>query len=622
MTTTRIARESEPSASGPRRQTGPGVLMAVMLFVVGSSAALSIDVVRTGFGIKGDEATYVAMALSAAYDGDLVYEARDIKRFYELYNAGPEGIFLKRGANSRNLDDRLYFGKAYIYSVVAAPFVWLAGLNGLLVFHVVLLSGMFLFGYRFLIAHTPNRLVLPYVIGFFGVTVVPLYAVFLTSEIFNVSLVFYAYFLWFYKEVAPAEDDRVTRWLRGPWTEIAAAVLLGMATFSKPLNVLLILPPVLFALWRCRFRLGLVVGTTFVIVVAAGFAVNAAITGEFVYQGGDRKTFYGDFPFERPDAGFDTLGVTMATNEIVIEEPLGSVAFLTLLGSNLRYFFLGRHFGFLPFFFPGLVAVWLFLRYRKDRRPWQWIILGTVVAFAVSVVIYMPYTWSGGGGPPGNRYFLSIYPVLFFLTPPIISAAPVLTAWLGGALFTAHILINPFVSAKQPYLSVERGMLRMLPVELTMVNDLPINLDAPRARIEYGDPTVLLYYLDHNAYRPDQAGIWIAAQRRADIIVRSGPPLVDLKLTLRSPVANSVDVRLGGASRTVELEPGVSQSVSLKPVGVYARRSWAYLLSVRTENGFVPRLTEAGSSDGRYLGVILDLAATVGEDGTPSLRGW
>src|SRR3972149_5940642 len=58
-------------------------------------------VVRSGFGVKGDEATYVAMALSAAYDGDLAYERRDLERFYQIYRGGPEGIFLKRGGQAR-----------------------------------------------------------------------------------------------------------------------------------------------------------------------------------------------------------------------------------------------------------------------------------------------------------------------------------------------------------------------------------------------------------------------------------------------------------------------------------------------------------------------------------------
>ena len=107
----------------------PGMLAAVFVLVVGSYAALSVDFQRTGFGIKGDEATYVAMALSVAYDGDLVFEARDLERFYRVYNSGPEGIFLKRGATASyqfveafpfvrrktrvdDQPDRLYFGKA------------------------------------------------------------------------------------------------------------------------------------------------------------------------------------------------------------------------------------------------------------------------------------------------------------------------------------------------------------------------------------------------------------------------------------------------------------------------------------------------------------------------------
>jgi hypothetical protein len=607
---------------GRVRRADPGVVASVVLLVVGCYAALSIDVVSTGYGVKGDESTYVAMALSAAYDGDLAYEARDIERFYQFYNTGPDGIFLKRGGNGREADDRLYFGKAYAYSVAAAPFVRLAGLNGFLVFHVVLLAGMLLLGYRFVAARSPDGLSLTYTLGFFGVSIVPLYAVFLTSEIFNVACVFYAYFLWFYKEVAPVDDDSVTSALRGRWTDVAGVVLLAIGTFSKPLNVLLIAPPVLFAWSRRRFGAGVALGAVFVLVVAGGFAVNALITGEVVYQGGDRKSFYGVFPFETPGATFDALGIGMATNAVVIEERLGPIGFLALLGTNLSYFLVGRHFGFVPFFFPGLVAIWLFLRRRVGRTVWGWAILATVVATAVGTIIYMPYSWSGGGGPPGNRYFLSIYPALFFITPPLVTVGPVVVAWLGGALFTAHILLNPFVSAKQPYRSVERGMLRTLPVELTMVYDLPINLAQARSRIEYGEPRVLLYYLDHNAYRPEAPGIWIAAGRRADIIVQSGPPLTDVTFTLTSPVANMVEVRMGGPAVEVELEPGVARRVTLSPEGVYSRRSWAYLLTIRTEDGFVPRLVESGSRDGRYLGVAFTLGVTFGEGAQRSPRGW
>ena len=603
------------------RRADIGVVVIAAMLVVGCGATLSIDVARTTYGIKGDEATYVAMALSVAHDGDLAYEARDIERFYQIYHDGPQGIFLKQGSGDYRSDERLYYGKAFIYSVLAAPFVRLAGLNGLLAFHVLLLSGAVLLSYRFVAARSARRVSLTYALGFFCVSIVPVHMVFLSSDILHVAGVSYAYFLWFYKDVSPPDAEGVAARLHGGWTDIAAAVILGIVTFSKPLNVLLIAPPVLAAWGRGRFRAGLVMGTVFACTVAAGFAVNALVTGELNYQGGDRKTFYGTFPFEHQGATFADLGIGMSTNEIIVEEPFDPARFLELLGTNLWYFVAGRHFGFLPFFFPGVVAGWLFLRERANRSLRGWLILGTVAATAVGTVIYMPYTWSGGGGPSGNRYFLSIYPALLFLTPRIASFGPVAAAWLGGGLFTAHIVLNPFVSAKQPYLGVEGGLLRALPVELTMVNDLPINLDAPRARVEHGDPPVLLYYLDHNAYRPEPPGVWIAAERRADIIVRSGSAIAEATLRLMSPVANAVEVSLGGATQHVALEPGVPREVTLRPEGVYARRSWAYLLSVRSETGFVPRLVEPGSRDSRYLGVALRIAPRFDGSGR-SLRGW
>jgi len=616
-----------------KRGIDPGLALTMVVLVLGSFAALSIDVVRTGFGIKGDEATYVAMALSVAHDGDLSYEAEDIERFYRTYKTGPEGIFLKRGTEvsyqitqtfpfikretqSEESKVRLFFGKAYAYSVAVAPFVRLAGLNGFLFFHVLLLSGMLFLGYRFLVARSPKSVSAVYVTGFFGASIVPLYTVWWTSDIFNVACVFVAYFFWFYKEVAPPAKSKIGELVRSHWSDVLAVLLLGIATYSKPTHILLIIPPVSVAIWRHQFTRGVLITLGFACTVAAAFAVNAGITGDFNYQGGDRRTFYGHFPFEQPDDQFETLGVAMATNQVVVEERLSPGSWLKLLFTNLWYFFFGRHFGFLPFFFPGILAVGLFFWRRSSWHVWQCAIFLTVVLSAVAIVIYMPYTWSGGGGPSGNRYFLSIYPALFFITPPLVSITPAVVGWIGGALFTAHILVNPFLSAKQPYLTAQQGALRMLPVELTMVNDLPVMLEtAPsRARIRYGDdPALSLYFLDHNAYLPDPSGIWIAGGERSDLIVRSAEPLLKVEITLRAPIANEVDIAFGGDEKTVELTGRGPEKIVFKPKGVYSRRSWAYFLSIRTERGFVPRFLSATSEDSRYLGARLNLQATVNQ---------
>lgn len=622
------ARPSSGKATGSRWRD-PGLIAAIVLVVTGSVVALSIDVPRTLMGIKGDEATYVAMALSLAHDGDLVYERQDEDRFFSIYNGGPSGIYLKKGVRSsfhvdgvfpyihretypEGRDDRLYFAKAYMSSVFAAPFVWVAGLNGLLWFNVILLTGVVWCAYHFIVARAPVFVALPYALAFVGASITPLYVVWLSSEVFNFALVFFAYFLWFYKEVAAAPTTRFGRWLHSPGSDFAAAVLLGLAVFSKTMPAILIAPPVIH-LWRQRrFRHGVAVGVLAAGVSWAAFGLNAAITGELSYQSGlDRKYVIGEYPFE-PGVEWDDLGGRVATSGTlaVVEDRF------SLLPRNMGYFLWGRHFGFIPFFFPGIVAVVLLLRARREAREWQWVTLGTAVFVAVFLAAWMPYTWSGGGGPSGNRYYLLVYPLFLFLTPSLNGLAPVIAAWCGGWLFVGQMLVNPFVSAKQPYLAPERGLLRLLPVELTMVRDLPIALDQPRARVEHGEnPTLLLSFLDRNASLPEDQGFWIYGNRRADIIVRGPVELETIAVTAVSPIAMELSIAIGDGAGRISLMPGVSGSVTIRPGGVYSRRQgWAYLMRITTSDGFVPRLTGSDSNDNRFLGAAISLAAVpVGE---------
>ena len=144
-----------------------------------------------------------------------------------------------------------------------------------------------------------------------------------------------------------------------------------------------------------------------------------------------------------------------------------------------------------------------------------------------------------------------------------------------------------------------------------MVLDLPINLDGPRARVLHSnDPRVQLYFLDYNAWLPEPPGIWITGGGdEAHIIVRNRLELESLTVTARSPVANRVSVQVGRASARLPLEPDVEGSVTLLPTGVYSRDSWAYLLRVSVEDGFVPRLLDGASADGRFLGAAIRLEA-------------
>ena len=52
------------------------------------------------------------------------------------------------------------------------------------------------------------------------------------------------------------------------------------------------------------------------------------------------------------------------TNRVPVEVLTTRDAFVQVFRSNLVYFFFGRHTGFVPYFFPGAVAIVLFLLAR------------------------------------------------------------------------------------------------------------------------------------------------------------------------------------------------------------------------------------------------------------------
>ena len=600
------APDPDPARTSWSVTRDPALQLVLLVFAVLFIAALSMNVVRTTYGIKGDEATYVAMALSIAHDGDLAYTREDIARFYRVYGRGPDGIFLKRGQGAAAATNRLFFGKSYLYPLVAAPFTRIAGLNGLLAFNVLLLTGVFICLYLFASARlSPGAAALTST-AFLGASIVPFYAVFLAPETFNLALVCFAYFVWLYKEVAPARD-RLPAWLRGRRADLAAAVLLGLVAFSKPSNLPLVAPLVALAWWRRRFLDGMLIGAACCAVAAACFAINFGITGEWNYQGGlARKTFYERFPFERPAYDFDSLGTSVVTNELPLQVTRDSI---TQLGRNLAYFLTGRHFGLAPYFFPAIVIAGWMIRHRRAAAPWQAFIAGMLVLSASGLLFLLPNTWSGGGGPLGNRYFLSFYPAFFFLLPAGRSVVPGLLAWGGGALFLSQVLIGPFVAAKSPWVIPEQGPLRILPVELTMVNDLPVRLHAGRSLVAYNtNPRLFLYYLDENAGPPEAPGIWITGGARADLIVRTGEPLRALTINLSAPINNTVTVTVDGTSRSVDMRADRPVRLTLPVRGVLAAGAQNFLISIASRDGVVPRLFNPQSRDARFLGVRLRLA--------------
>lgn len=599
----------------------PGLVVAALVLAVYGGLALSVDFPRAAFGFKSDEATYYMMAHSLAVDGDLTYERRDLARVWHEFPAGPTGLFLKKGRRVRvvtngafpfvhfryspdNAPGRLYYGKSYMYPAVAAPFVWLWGTNGFVVFHALLLAALVLAGYLFLAARSPAPVALVLGSAYFLATVTPGYTVWITPELFNLATVTLAYFCWLYKEVAPRELPRGLGWLRTHWSDVAAVVLLAMASFSKPPNAALIGPIVLLKLWRRQWRSGLASGALFAVLFAGLFAANLAVTGDLNFQGGERRTYYAGFPFMDPTMTFD-VGMDRATNEVLTDIVFDEHVFWQRLAWNLVYFLAGRHSGMLPYFFPGLLALALFLWPRTRRLGWQWLVFAAVAGETLLQLVWLPYTYYGGPGVLGSRYYMNIFGLQMFLLPAVASLGLALVPWFAGALFTAKIALNPFYYSFHPQEHAKAGPLRWLPIERTLVNDLPINVRTDRVRQLFGQgPRFQIYFLDDNAYPRDGDTFWIRGRSRADLLFKTPEPVRQLRLTVdNGPRPTSVTVTVDGRAVDATLGAGESQTL-LMPLGAgfpyQGTRVW--IVTIASSTGHVP-LFDVGGEDARYLGV-------------------
>jgi hypothetical protein len=428
--------------------------------------------------------------------------------------------------------------------------------------------------------------------------------------------VFGAYLAWLYKEVAvPAYVPRILGALLRPSSDYVAAALLGMATYSKPSNALLIAPIVLWQLWQRRWTRAAMTSAVFAVLTAGLFAANVALTGEWNYQGGQRATFYPHtgFPFQTPGAGFDDIaqglhGRDDALTDVILDEQV----FWTNLAANLRYYFVGRYSGLVAYYFPAVFAMAAFAFARGRRLPWQWLVLAAGVSQILLFVITVPYTYFGGGGSVGNRYFIAPYGVFLFLLPPLASAGWAVVPWIAGGLFTAQLTLNPFYVSVFPGRYADRGPLQWLPVELTNVNDWPINTDTGRVRIWYGDnpdvgdPGFQIYYLNNNCYlREADKSFWTRGGSRAEFLIKTDREIRRLSLTLTAgPAATRATVMVAGKRHVFEMGAGQKQELRVdlgEGFPYLGRRVW--VVSVASSGGFVPMFEDPQSQDRRYLGV-------------------
>lgn len=409
------------------------------------------------------------------------------------------------------------------------------------------------------------------------------------------------------------------------------AVLLGVATFSKPTYALLFAGPLAFWIFRLKaeatavspgegsvasaFRRKLATTAVFLLVAGGLFGVNTLISGDWNYQGGrERKSYIAEFPFQTE--GSTTLqGADKVRDDAQTHVIFNPRTFTSNLLHNLEYFFVGRYAGMLAYFFPGVFAMLAMLAAPRRRPLWQWLVLAGALAQGLIFVIATPYTWSGGG--VGNRYFVGGYGVMLFLLPPIESIASAFLPWVIGGLFVAPMVMNPFVASFRPAENAKAGPLRMLPVELTLLNDLPVFTEGEsRARVwmgntGQGDVGFLVSFLDDNVHgrEADNQSFWTRGDSRADLVFKADKPIRKATFVVAAgPVPVDVTIHLHGKRYDVHVDAGGTQEVSASmPEGMIYEKEvqGVHLWNVRiiTKGGFTPIFHDSNATDSRYLGV-------------------
>lgn len=591
-------------------RTASWIIFLVFFFALGFSLFLNLPAIHENF-LFADQAVYYAMTQSIAYDGDLEYSRRDLVRYYEDFMAGPQGLFLKKVK-----DGRLFYAKSWAYSLLAAPFVRVFGYNGFLVFHALLLLLIMLMARAYLSLSNPPLLAILYFLSFLFASVAGVYFLWISPDFFNLALVFTVLFLWAYRikrqEVGLAEKQKSVRpgFFLSSRADYVAAFLAGLAVFSKPPNIVLILPLVLSSLIRKKIVQGLLIGLVFVLSISLFFGANYLLTSEWNYQGGERKTFFFTFPLEKSHLTFDNLGQTM-TSEGYFEKFLLPPQFIIL---NIFYYFFGRFTGIAWYFFPAFLALLLFFSGR--RKFLDWVILGTAAIGILIYIVLMPDNYGGGGGSLANRYFLNIYPYFLFLPPARKRGRSILIIWVMAAIFISQILISPFRSSAKPATHAKKFPFKILPLEMTQVNNLPTNTnpDAFRVHIWPDKPhpaREFLHFLDDNFHpRLEPNGIWTRGSKACEFILKTYYPLseVGVRLLNNPRRDNEIKVKVEGRTKKIVLQP--NQRAELRfPLGKGFRLEgrYHYRMKIKAAKGSIPYYEDPKSLERRNLGVFFEL---------------
>lgn len=555
-----------------------------------------LGIVRPGWPptLKADEPAYYGMALSLAHDLDVRCDLEDVRRLTDSYPYLPiKNLILM----SDDGWETAYYGKPYVFSLVAAPAVRLFGEHGMVAVNMALLVAMIWMGSVYLRRFNSWTVSFLFAAGFLVLSTAFAYVFWLQPEIFNMFSVFTCLFLAFHRpEPTPRSASPVRQLL---WT-IGSGAVLALAVYNKPAFAAMGLP----ALWVVYKRKGLKAAVAWVVAAALALGLLAGIGyGLSGHPSAYLGVARGGVHLDDPGSPDDYLASLRRFVKLRGDEQANAWTWIFRIPEidpvefrdNVSYFFWGRHTGML-FYMPFAALAFLLFLLQTPRSSARWILVGSAAIVALFFIIFIPFNWHGGGGFVGNRYFISVYPGLLFLATKIKPRAVIPVGYLAGALLIGPIVFTPFgAPVPNPTLQAHTRNFpfRALPLELSVKKNVPgysgFNLGNVR----------LLARADRVAVRKEKLGqMWIQGAVETEVLLLSGDTLESVLFeveTLAQP--NEVRLVLGDQEQVVSFgDSGKHREViELFPTGPDRRSSYrgsvvnVYRLRVLPSEGSLAR---------------------------------
>lgn len=538
---------------------------ALLLAVLALGALFTLARYRAPLSrVWGDEGTFLAMMASLTADGDLRFDDRDLARTLSA-EGGRTHLILQRTERG------VTYSKPVLFALASAPFYAVLGERGPVLLNVLALGFALALGHAYLRRLGDGGAAALVLVTYAGAAAVVPYVAWRMTDGFQGALALVALVLCLGRDRgrppdAPRALDRLLEWRGAP---ILGAVLLAMLVTMRMSNAVLAAVPVLAALLARRFRSAGLLAST----VAGAYLLLAGLTLQLAgapnpYRAA-RTTFT---PATGYPAGDGAVAAEPRFDEMRASDRTGLATHAgpRRVAHSAFYFFAGRHTGLLAYF-PAAVVFLAFAARRPDR-----IGRAALAAFAAAFAFFVVWradNYFGGDTFIGNRYFLSLYPLLLVALPRLPPWRWLAAAWgLAGLSYVSALLsvtrYHELDAGSQSH--AHAGIFRLLPYEST-ARDIVGRRDRYWAGhfVRFVDPFpgVGRWHAELFAGRPP-----------AELLMAHWRPLGNIRLFVDTAAPQAIlEVRDYGRRR--EIPVGTAQAVASRgplgvPVDLRTSRPW------------------------------------------------